>query len=152
LRGLEAEFGESSNSIRLELINLENAGLLNSTIKGNKKIYYANTNYPFFSEINSIFKKLVGIDQIIEHITSQVGDLDAAYLINDLANGNDSKIIELVLIGNNLDRGYIEILASKAEKFISRKIKYDMLNREEMIERFRDKPVLLIWKANASIA
>jgi len=37
LRGLESEFGDSSNSIRLELINLEKAGLLNSTVKGNQQ-------------------------------------------------------------------------------------------------------------------
>lgn len=148
LRGLEAEFGESSNSIRLELINLENAGLLNSTIKGNKKLYYANTNYPFFFEINSILKKMVGIDQIIEQITSQVGDLDAAYLIHDLANGNDSTTIELVLIGNNLDQDYIEILVSKAEKFVSRRIICDILTREEMIRKFSKETVLLIWKAD----
>ena len=35
LRGLESEFGESSNSIRMELIDLENAGILNSMVKRN---------------------------------------------------------------------------------------------------------------------
>jgi len=152
LRGLESEFGESSNSIRMELINLENAGILNSMVKGNKKLYYANTNYPLFSEINSILKKFVGIDQIIAHITIHLGNLDATYLINDLAVGKDSNIIELVLVGNKLDRTHIDILISKAENFISRKIKYFVLSPEEMISSYNNKPVLLIWKADTSYA
>ena len=150
LRGLESEFGESSNSIRMELINLENAGILNSTVKGNKKLYYANTNYPLFSEINSMLKKFVGIDQIVAHITIHIGNLDAAYLINDLAVGKDSRIIELALVGNKLDQAYIDILVSKAENFISRKIKYFVLSPEEMISSYNNKPVLLIWKAEPS--
>ena len=37
LRGLESEFGESSNAIRLELNRFEDAGLLHSLRDGNKK-------------------------------------------------------------------------------------------------------------------
>jgi DNA-binding transcriptional regulator PaaX len=41
LRGLEAEFGESTNAIRLELNKLEEAGLLSSELNGNKKFFKA---------------------------------------------------------------------------------------------------------------
>jgi hypothetical protein len=151
LRGLEAEFGESSNSIRLELLKLESAGILSSTLKGNKKLYFANTNYPLVNEINSILKKFVGIDQIIERITCQIGDLDSAYLTGDIAIGKDSKIIELVLIGNILDRSYIQNLIEKAELHIKRTITFNVLTSEEMIQTYHNKPVLLIWKADKEI-
>ena len=39
LRGLEGEFGESTNAIRLELNKLEKAGMLSSFSKGNKKMW-----------------------------------------------------------------------------------------------------------------
>jgi DNA-binding transcriptional ArsR family regulator len=152
LRGLEAEFGESSNSIRLELLKLENAGLLSSEVKGNKKMYFANTNYPFFSEINNILKKTVGIDEIIKQITSQIGNLQAAYLTGDFAIGKDSKIIDMALIGNHLDQTYIDTLVNKAENLISRRIQYIVLNKEEMIELYSNKPILLIWNSDAIIA
>ena len=42
LRGLETEFGDSTNGIRLELNKLEEAGLLKTRIKGNKKIFQPN--------------------------------------------------------------------------------------------------------------
>jgi len=148
LRGLEAEFGESSNSIRLELLKLENAGLLSSAVKGNKKLYFANINYPFFSEINNILKKTVGIDMIIEQIISQIGNLQAAYLIGDFAIGKDSETIEMALIVDHLDQSFIDNLIKKAEQFISRRIQYIVLNKEEMILSFSNKPVLLIWKSD----
>ena len=150
LRSLETEFGESSNSIRVELNKLESAGLLNSTTNGNKKMFFANSNHPLFDDIHRILMKFVGLDQIIEKITSQIGELQAAYLIGKFATGNDSPIIDMILVGNNLDRNYIDSLISKAENFISRKVKYIILNPEEMIRIFNNKPVLLIWWADTS--
>ena len=147
LRSLESEFGESSNSIRVELNKMEKAKLLNSTNDGNKKMYFANISHPLFEDINNILKKFVGIDQIIDKITSQLGDLQAAYLTGDFATGQDSQIIDMVLIGNKLDRELIDSLVLKAAEFISRPIKYIILSQEELIRVFRNKPVLLIWRS-----
>ena len=43
LRGLETEFGDSSNAIRLELNRFEKAGMLKTCTEGNKKYFQANT-------------------------------------------------------------------------------------------------------------
>ena len=147
LRSLETEFGESSNSIRVELNRMENAGLLASAIEGNKKMFFANIKHPLFDDINNILKKFIGIDQITEQITSQIGDLQAAYLTGDFAIGKDSEIIDMALIGDHLDRSFIETLVGKAESFINRRIKYIILTKEEMIQFYNNKPVLLIWKS-----
>jgi len=147
LRSLETEFGESSNSIRVELNRMENAGLLASAIEGNKKMFFANIKHPLFDDINNILKKFIGIDQITEQITSQIGDLQAAYLTGDFAIGKDSEIIDMALIGDHLDRSFIETLVGKAESFIHRRIKYIILTKEEMIQFYNNKPVLLIWKS-----
>ncbi len=152
LRSLETEFGESSNSIRIELNKLENVGLLNSISEGNKKMFFANTNHPLFNDIRNILKKFIGLDQIIERITSQIGDLHSAYLTGDLATGKDSQIIDLTFVGNNLDRAFIDSLVSKTEKFISRRIKYIILTQEEMIRFFCQKPVLLIWSSDITVS
>ena len=111
-------------------------------------MFFANIQHPLFFDINNILKKFIGIDQIIEQITSQVGDLQAAYLTGDFAIGKDSKIIDLTLVGDRLDRPYIETLVEKAEGFISRRIKYIILSKEEMIQFYNNKPVLLIWKSD----
>ncbi|HEY3370046.1 MAG TPA: ArsR family transcriptional regulator [Prolixibacteraceae bacterium] len=148
LRGLETEFGESSNSIRVELNRLEDAGLLSVATQGNKKMFFANVEHPLFKDIHNILKKFIGIDQIIEQVTSQIGDLQAAFLTGDFAIGKDSQIIDLALVGYQLDRPLIDTLVEKAESFMSRRIKYIIVTTEEMTLYFQDKPKLLIWKAD----
>ena len=146
LRELEKEFGESSNSIRIELNRLIDAGLLTSEKIKNRKVYKANTRHPLFDDINSILRKMVGIDKIVDRITSQIGNLESAFLAGDFASGRDSDTIELALIGEDLDRDYIENLVGKAEKMIDRKIVYLVLTSEQMLHFLGDKPTLLIWK------
>ena len=148
LRDLEREFGESSNAIRMELNHLVDAGLLKSEFVKNKKIFQANTGHPLYNEINSIIRKTVGIDKIVDRITSQIGDLESAYITGDFAKGRDSQIIDLVLVGQNLDTAYISNLVAKAQELISRKIRYMVLTENQMDDFFNQKPSLLIWKAD----
>jgi len=145
LRNLEQEFGESSNAIRVELNRLEGVDLLRSEVKGNRKYFCANTNHPLFKDINNIVKNFVGIDQLIERVINLVGNLESAYITGDLARGIDSQIIDLVLVGQNLDTGNIEQLVSKAENMIERKIRYLILTEIQMTSYFMNKPVVLIW-------
>lgn len=150
LRGLEAEFGDSSNSIRVELNKLEKAGLLNSTTEGNKKFFFANTSHPLFDDIHNILKKFIGIDQIIEQLISNMGNLHSAYLVGDIALGKDSPTINMVFVGDQLNREYLDSLIQKSKKYFTRPIQYLILTRDEMIRNFSKKPVLLIWKKDPS--
>jgi predicted nucleotidyltransferase len=146
LRKLEVEFGESSNAIRLELNRFEKAGLLTASYLGNKKIFQANTSHPLFNDINNILKKEMGIDLIIEKITSRIGDLKEAYLTGEIAKGKESNIIDLVLIGKSLDRLYITSLIEKTEELIQRKISFIILEEQEKPAIFDQSSALLIWK------
>ena len=56
LRGLEKEFEEGSNAIRLELNRFVDAGLLQTSLEGNKKLYRANTKHPLFGDLQSIIR------------------------------------------------------------------------------------------------
>ncbi len=146
LRNLEQEFGESSNAIRVELNRLENAELLCSEVSGNKKYFSANTSHPLYNDINNIVKNFVGIDKVIEKVTNQIGNLETAYITGDLARGIDSKIIDLVLVGDKLDTIYIDKLITKTELLINKKIRSLILTETQMTSYFKNKPVLLIWK------
>jgi len=107
LRGLESEFGESSNAIRVELNRLEGAGLLNSLRDGNKKIFQANKTHPLYKDIHSIILKESGIDRVIEKVIHRLGNLISIYLTGDFAHGKDSPVIELILVGADIDREYL---------------------------------------------
>ncbi len=149
LRNLEAEFGDSTNSIRLELNKFEKAGMLVSFFEGNKKIFKANTEHPLFPEIHNLVKKYVGLDKILEQVVSRVGDLKAAYLIGDYANGIDSGEMEILLIGDRLNVKYIEKLSFKIKELIHREVKYTIMIPTDF-QLFRDRlhNYLIIWQVN----
>jgi len=149
LRGLESEFKESSNAIRLELNRFEKAGLLTSFIKGNKKMFHANTSHPLFLEIHNLLLKHIGFDQIIKNVTTRLGDVKIVYLIGDFAKGKDSKIIDLLFVGNNIDKEYLLRKVSQAEKLISRKIRFLIYKDDDyknILNDYKNSEILLLWK------
>jgi predicted transcriptional regulator len=147
LRNLENEFGESSNAIRIELNRLETAGLLITEVSGNKKYFQANSQHPLFSDIHNILRKTIGVDKIVEQVMAHVGDVKEAYLLGDLAIGKDSEIIDLLLIGESIDRSYVLQLVEKVEKHIDRKVRFLILEEDEKDKYLTDNQSLLISRA-----
>lgn len=147
LRHLEAEFGENSNAIRAELNRLEKAGLLASDVQGNKKFYQANEQHPMFQDIHNIVFKHTKVDEILEKVIHKVGDLQRAYLTGDLAKGKNSKVIDLLFVGNAIDRAYLAQLCNKAEKLTDRRIRYVVVNDQEEADYLNGFPsALLLWQ------
>ena len=150
LRGLEQEFGESTNSIRLELNRFEKSGLLKSFLKGNRKYFQANTNHPLFGDIHNIVKKHIGFDKIILNILVKLGDLKQVYVLGAFARGLDSSVIDLMLIGD-INKAYFIQLLEKVEVLIGRRIRYIIYKTEGEIDwtQYDEKP-LLLWVEGAS--
>ncbi len=146
LRGLEQEFGESSNSIRLELNRFEKAGMLVSYSKGNKKFFQANRKHPLFNEIHNIVLKHIGFDTIINNVIEKLGDVKQVYISGDFALGKDSQIIDLILVGD-INQQYLIQLVQKAEKLITRKIRFIIFqNYKEVDLKQLDTNPLLVWE------
>lgn len=143
LRGLAQEFDENTNAVRLELNRFEEAGLITPEKIGNKKVYKANVNFPMFEELRSIAFKHFGIDQIIEQVAEKLGGVEAVYVTGNLARGMDSPVVDIVLIGDNIDSVYLLRLVEKAEKLINRKIRTLVYSTYEKIEL--GNPKLLIY-------
>ena len=147
LRSLETEFGESTNGIRQELNRLENAGMLTSFSKGNKKMFQANTTHPLFNEIHNIVLKTIGLDHIIENVIERLGKVEKVYLVGEFAKGLDSNIVDLIIIGD-VDKNYLVSLAEKAERLVERKIRYLIYQTESLaivdLDKFDPTP-LLLW-------
>lgn len=124
LRSLESEFNESTNGIRHELNRFEHAGLLLAESEGNKKLYRANTQHPLFKDLNSIIRKFIGVEDIIEKIVDRLGNVKEVYLEGRIARGLESEIIDMVLIGDDIDCAYLTKLVQKAEPLLGKKIRY----------------------------
>lgn len=142
LRELEREFEETSNAIRVELNRFEEAGVILSHRESNRKYFKANQEYPLFQEFRNLAMKHFGIDQILDQIVSKLGHIRKVYLTGTLAKGLNSPIIDLVLIGDEIDRNYLNALIEKAEQTIERKIRCLVLSGDEK-ELVPDPKVLL---------
>ena len=131
LRELASEFGESTNGIRLELNGLTKAKLLKSENIGRTVIYRANKNHALFTDIQSVVQKYVGINHLVDDLISELGQIDAAYIIGDYAHGSDSGLIDLAIVGQ-VNQVVLQRLVDKTGKIISRKIRPLVLDQEEL--------------------
>ena len=143
LRGLEAEFGESTNAIRLELNKLEEANMVVSAFYGNRKLFKVNRAHPLYYEINGIVRKYFGLDVIIDNIVKSLGEIERVYLTGDIIRGCDTPIIDLIFVGK-VDQSYLLSLIDKAEKVIGRRLRYLVMDHEESLNLEEDQK-LLIW-------
>lgn len=146
LRQLADEFGESTNSVRVELNRLTEAGILESQAEGNVIQYKAKASHPLFPEIKSLVTKITGIDQLIEEVIERLGNLENAYLVGDYASGKDTGVIDVLLIGN-VNKNYLTELIEKAETLVQRKIRHLVLTEIELIQykvQYTGQ-ILLLW-------
>jgi predicted DNA-binding transcriptional regulator len=148
LRELSKEFNVSTNSVREELNGLTKTNLLKVEKRGRKVHYMANPDHPLFPELKSIVTKVMGIDQVIDSVVTRLGKIEKAYLIDDYAEGKDSGIIDLLLVGN-IDEYHLNDLSRKTERYIKRKIRSLVLTREEFkafMPTLQDRPIFLVWE------
>ena len=131
LRGLADEFGESTNAIRLELNHMEGVGLLKSESEGNKKVYHANTGHPLFYDIHNLVLKHSGITSIIDQVIEKTGDIEKVWIKGDFAQGKDSDVVELIVMGVDVNTVYLDSLVKKAKELIRRKVVYQIVSSEK---------------------
>ena len=149
LRELAKEFNISTNSVREELNQLTKTKLLKSKKDGRQVYYSADTSHPLFPELKSMVSKVMGIDQVVDGIVNRLGDIEEAYLIDDYAEGKDTGIIDLLLVGD-VDQYHLNDLSRKTERYIKRKIRSLVLSRDEyknLLPELRKRPRVPIWEA-----
>ena len=149
LRELATEFGESTNSIRVELIRLSNAKIISSENVGRTIEYHANTKHSLFNELQSLVRKYAGVDKLVETLIKNLGDVKTAYLVGDYARGIDSGLIDIILFGK-INKMELDRIAERRGNDISRKIRPMVVTIKELRslwEQLNMDHALLIWGA-----
>ncbi len=149
LRELAKEFNVSTNAVREELNQLKKTDLLKSEKNGRQVFYKANTSHALFPELKSMVSKVMGIDQVIDSIINRLGNLEKAYLVDDYAEGKDTGIIDIILVGD-IDHYHLTDLSRKTERYIKRKIRSLVLSQaeyEQLLPELKNRPKLLIWES-----
>ena len=118
-----------------------------SSMDKNKKIFRANPQHPLFGDIQSIVKKSMGLDQLVEKVVHKLGNVSRAYITGQIARGLDDQEIDFVLVGDEIDKSFLESLLEKVEKLIKRKVKCFILRDDEEKEYLTGFPeALLLWE------
>ena len=117
-------------------------------------VRYKQTIIPFVVQFGlyvspvGFSSKVMGLDQVIESILTRLGDLEKAYIIDDYAEGKDTGIIDLLLVGN-IDQYHLNDLSRKTERYIKRKIRPLVLTSEEFtafMSKLENRPNFLVWE------
>jgi hypothetical protein len=150
LRGLETEFGESTNAIRMELNRFEEAGLLVASSERNRKVFRANTRHPWFGDIHRLLLKYTGIEQIVEEVINRLGNLERAYVTGEFAKGKPGDRLELLLVGDHFDLEYLNNLVDKAEKLVSFRVDCKIIpSNGEATELKQHQSFIPVWGKQA---
>lgn len=148
IRELAEEMNASPSQVSEELKKLNATGLLHTEKKGRLINYSANQDHPLYPELHSMVRKALGMDRILESILERLGDLEIAILLDDYAQGKDTGIIDLVLVGN-IDQENLGDIVQKTERYIKRKIRMLVLSRREFMKMntsLLKRPYLELWK------
>jgi len=151
LRGLAKEMHESTNAVRLELNKLSRAGFLLSFESGTTIKYRANEKHPLFPELSSLVRKYLGLDKIAENIVNQIGEIKYAFITGDYADGVDSGIIDLLIVGE-VDMQRLNYWVNKTESLINRKVHTTVLGSDAFDTSRRDSEMLnsiVLWSTEA---
>jgi hypothetical protein len=151
LRELSDEFGASPSHIKDELEQLTSFDLLIRKKNGRQISFSANKRHPIFDELHSMVIKAFGMDQVLDSIIKRLGKLQKAFLIDDYAEGKDSGIIDLVLVGD-IDKENLLDLTNKTEKYINRKIRSLIVTGDEfctLAPTLDQRPQFVLWEKEA---
>ena len=142
LQGLSKELDENTNSIRVELNRLEQAGILSSKLEGRRKLYRVNKQHPLTENLTNIVHKETGVDALIDRVVGRLPGLDQVWICGKLAQGMQSDQIDCVLVGEDLDEVYIKELCRRVEELTGKSVNAQVrteMNTEQLGQ------CLLVW-------
>jgi len=152
IRELTRILEEQINSLRRELENLEQIGLLKSKEKNRKKYYSINTHFILLPELTSIIKKTDEFnDDFLKKIAKVPGNSDLIILSGKFINSDlENSEIDLFVVGNIKKQDLQSFLD---ENFANNNFKYSLMTREDFLYRItlKDKFVKNIFTTKDNI-
>ena len=118
--------------------------MLQTELDGRRKLYRVNKNHPLTSDITSMIRKVTGIEELVDRVVSRIGDnLEQVWITGDLAKGIESDILNVILVGTEIDNHYIAELMGKVEKQLTKKMDYAIVGS---ISPKQAAQSLLVWE------
>ncbi len=110
-------------------------------------MFQVNKAHPLYDGVHQIIRRYVGLDVLLENIIKQLGDLKYVYLTGEIAKGKDSKVIDLILVGD-VNRDFLLETIEKIERLIDRRIRFLIYSEGEYDLAIPNKEnTFLLWSA-----
>lgn len=138
VREITRKVNEQINSVRRELQNLLNIGIVKSVNQSNRLYYEVNPNFKFHNELRSIFQKIPAKskeiketkeeDQIIKRI-SKAGNVKLLFLSGAFVRGSHQSI-DIFVVGD-VNKSRLTQIITELEKSMNRELNYTSMRVED---------------------
>ncbi|MCD4740828.1 nucleotidyltransferase domain-containing protein [archaeon] len=136
LREVARQAEISPSEAKRELDKLVSVGLLNSTMKGNLRLFTVNQKCPFLSELRALYMKTDGIFRLLSEALGKVGVIEYAFVYGSTARDShrENSDIDIMIIGK-VDEHKLEEEMFAIQKKTDRELNYILWTPSE----FRQK-------------
>jgi predicted nucleotidyltransferase len=125
-------------SLHRELKQLAKAGLLVREESGNHVLYRANRACPIYEELAGIFRKTIGLADILREALQPLGNaLELAFVFGSVARGEEhtDSDIDLLVLGSV---GFVAVVSALADTHhqLGREVNPVVMTRAEFMQKF----------------
>lgn len=138
VREITRKIDEQINSVRRELQNLLNIGIVRSVNQGNRLYYEVNSKYKFYHEFQSIFSKMPAKskeikqtkedDQILKR-AQKAGNVHVLFLTGAFVRGSNQQI-DIFIVGD-MNKAKLAQIVAELEKEMTRELNYTAMRLED---------------------
>jgi len=135
MRLLSRELDEQINSVKRELDNLSDSGLLRYRMELRKKVFFINKNFPYVDEFVSIFLKNYNPLITIKDYFKSTNDLEVVIVNENIKTKLTKETKSLLDIFLIWDINRTEFANFLSWVFYNRKVKYAIISTEDFYNR-----------------
>lgn len=142
VREITRRLNKRINSVRRELKNLSNLGLLKRKLEGRKIFYSVNRGFVFFEELSQMVEKTGKSEDRMSDTIKNLGEISFACLSGSFT-GNKNTKVDMLVVGN-VKREKLAKFIKKMEKEVSREVNFTLLTDSEYSYRQKCKDRFLL--------
>ena len=146
VREITRKIDEQINSVRRELANMMNVGIIKSENSNNKLYYEVNQEYVHFEPLRQIFVAATGESRALKEVESSgdwaarlkpLGDVRVAILSGQLVHGSESEV-DVLLVGS-INKTQAKKFVKELEEDEGKQLNYSVMEYQDFYYRLSIK-------------
>lgn len=136
VRELTRKVDEQINSVRRELDNLKQLGLLKSRMRNRKKFFFINKHFILFNDLKNIIKKSQHANNSLIKKIANFGEIDLLVMSGSFVEKESP--VDLLIVGT-VDKEALGQFLDTDEVNVKKPIKFSILTRDDFLYRWKCK-------------